>query len=77
MPSTVSPALGQDVLEGSAGFPLKLLLQKLKFELFGWEEKKPSPGLTVLGVSASVQGPKLAGEFFTTELPGKPLLTPV
>lgn len=61
MPSTVSPALGQDVLEGSAGFPLKLLLQKLKFELFGWEGKKPSPGLTVLGVSASVQGPKLAG----------------
>ena len=43
MPSTVSPALSQDVVEGSAGFPLKLLLQKLKFELFGWEEKKTLP----------------------------------
>lgn len=58
--STVSPALSQDVLEGSAGFPLKLFLQKLKFELLGWEEK-PSPGVTVLEVSVSVQGPKLAG----------------
>ena len=66
MPSTVSPALSQDILEGSAGFPLKLLLEKLKFELLGWEDKKPSPGVTVLGISASVQGPnvlspKLAG----------------
>ena len=58
---TLSPSRNQEVLEASAQFPLKLLLQKLELESVRREEEAHpvlpnSSEATLHGVSASAQG---------------------